>query len=110
AAASCELPPRVVRRAAGQLPAMRLGGHRAAVRIRLDRMQGAVALQELPRAVRLFQVSLIGTDMTKGLSLRAKRSNPDYFHGGSLDCFGAEPVNGPRYARTRWRLAMPMGK
>ena len=30
----------------------------AAVRIRFDLLQGAVALQELPRAVRLFQVSL----------------------------------------------------
>ena len=31
--------------------------YRGAVRIRLDLLQGAVALQELPRAVRLFQVS-----------------------------------------------------
>ena len=32
--------------------------HRGAVRVRLDLLQGAVALQELPRTVRLFQVSL----------------------------------------------------
>ena len=31
-------------------------------------------------------------------------SNPDYRRGGILDCF-AEPVIGPRFARTRW-LAM----
>src|SRR6201996_8113047 len=37
---------------------MRLQRYRSAVRIRLDLLQGAVALQELPRAVRLFQVSL----------------------------------------------------
>src|SRR4051812_2185991 len=37
---------------------MRLGRYRSALRIRLDLLQGAVALQELPRAVRLFQVSL----------------------------------------------------
>ena len=53
-----ELPPRAVRRAAGGVPAMRLRRYRGAVRIRLDLLQGAVALQELPRAVRLFQVSL----------------------------------------------------
>ena len=44
----------------------------AAVRIRLDLLQGAVALQELPRTVRLFQVSL----RTSMSSLRAQRSNP----------------------------------
>ena len=32
--------------------------YRGALRIRLDLLQGAVALQELPRTVRLFQVSL----------------------------------------------------
>src|SRR3954469_6123025 len=37
-------------------------------------------------------------------SLRAKRSNPESFQGGRLDCF-AELVIGPRFARTRW-LAM----
>ena len=51
-------PPRAVRRAAGGVPAMRLGKYRSAVRIRLDLLQGAVALQELPRTLRLFQVSL----------------------------------------------------
>ncbi len=35
---------------------------------------------------------------------RLRRSNPESLHGGSLDCF-AEPVIGPRFARTRW-LAM----
>jgi hypothetical protein len=33
-----------------------------------------------------------------------RRSNPDYRRGWILDCF-AEPVIGPRFARTRW-LAM----
>ena len=51
-------PPRAVRRAAGRVPAMRLRRYRAALRIRLDLLQGAVALQELPRTLRLFQVSL----------------------------------------------------
>ena len=71
AAAGGKLAPRAVRRAAGRVPAMRLGGYRGAVRIRLDLLQGAVALQELPRAVRLFQMSL-----TSMPSLRAQRSNP----------------------------------
>src|SRR5207247_1599223 len=39
--------------------AMRLRQHRRAFRIRLDLLQGAVALQGVPRTVRLFQVSLI---------------------------------------------------
>src|SRR3982075_130165 len=58
AAAGRRLPPRAVRRAAGGVPAMRLRGHRGAVGIRFDLLQGAVALQKLPRAVRLFQMSL----------------------------------------------------
>src|SRR5260370_3232466 len=58
AAAGRRLPPRAVRRAAGGVPAMRLRGHRGAVGIRLDLLQGAVALQKLPRTVRLFQMSL----------------------------------------------------
>ncbi|TGN88237.1 hypothetical protein EOW77_0015450 [Bradyrhizobium yuanmingense] len=33
-----------------------------------------------------------------------RRSNPDRLRGKTLDCF-AEPVIGPRFARTRW-LAM----
>ncbi|RZN12251.1 hypothetical protein CWO91_05020 [Bradyrhizobium genosp. SA-3] len=33
-----------------------------------------------------------------------RRSNPDCHRGKILDCF-AEPVIGPRFARTRW-LAM----
>jgi len=39
-------------------------------------------------------------------SLRAKRSNLHRFNGSSLDCLVAEPVIGPRFARTRWLLAM----
>jgi ring-1,2-phenylacetyl-CoA epoxidase subunit PaaD len=42
-----------------RLPAMRVGRYREARRVRLDRLQGAVALQELPRAVRPFQMHLI---------------------------------------------------
>src|SRR5512139_618628 len=38
---------------------MRLRRYRTAVRIRLDLVQGALALQGLPRTVRLLQVSLI---------------------------------------------------
>src|SRR3954465_7795033 len=37
---------------------MRVRRYRSALRIRLDFLQGAMALQELPRAVRLFQVPL----------------------------------------------------
>src|SRR3954468_21264855 len=37
---------------------MWIGRDRTAVGIRLDRLQGVVAGQELPRAVRLFQVPL----------------------------------------------------
>jgi len=55
---SGELSPRAVRRAAGCVPAMRLGGYRGAVRIRLDLLQGVVALPKLPRTVRLFQMPL----------------------------------------------------
>ncbi|RZN09080.1 hypothetical protein CWO91_19320 [Bradyrhizobium genosp. SA-3] len=33
-----------------------------------------------------------------------RRSNPEFLRGTILDCF-AEPVIGPRFARTRW-LAM----
>ena len=46
-----EFAPRAVRRAAGGLSAMRLRQYRGAVRIRLDLLQGAVALQELPRTL-----------------------------------------------------------
>ncbi len=49
---------------------MRLAQYRAAVRVRLDLLQGAVALQELPRTVRLFQVSL------RELVMRAQRAIP----------------------------------
>src|SRR6266403_2012115 len=37
---------------------MRLRGYRSALRIRLDLLQGAVAVQKLPQTVRLFQMSL----------------------------------------------------
>src|SRR4029453_5443674 len=40
------------------MPAMRLRRYRAAQRIRFDLLQGAVALQALPRTLRLFKVSL----------------------------------------------------
>jgi hypothetical protein len=41
-------------------------------------------------------------------SLRTKRSNPS-LRGSSLDCFVAEPVIGPRFARIRSLLAMTVG-
>ncbi len=50
--------PRAVRRGAGGLPALRLGRYRAHLGIRLDRLQGALSLPRLRRAVRLFQVHL----------------------------------------------------
>src|SRR5260370_33819463 len=59
AAASGELPPRTVRGRAGRVPAMRLGRYRGTCRIRFDLLQGTVALQKLPRTVRLFQMPLI---------------------------------------------------
>ena len=40
------------------VPAVRLGEYRAHFGIRLDILQGAVALQGLRRAVRLFQVHM----------------------------------------------------
>ncbi|MHC2621056.1 phenylacetate-CoA oxygenase PaaJ subunit [Bradyrhizobium huanghuaihaiense] len=43
------LAPRAIRRAGRRLPAMRLGQDRAAVRIRLDLLQSAVALPDLSR-------------------------------------------------------------
>src|SRR5882757_583197 len=45
-----------------------------------------------------------GTAAPNTPSLRAQRSNLESFRRGILDCF-AEPVIGPRFARTRW-LAM----
>ena len=53
-----KLAPRAVRRAAGGLSAMRLCEYRAAVRVRLDLLQGAVALQE-PAANPLIISSVI---------------------------------------------------
>ena len=41
-------PPRAVRRAGGGVSAMQFGRYRAAVRVRLDLLQGAVALPQLP--------------------------------------------------------------
>ena len=51
-------PAGAVRRRAGRLPALRLGRYRADRRIRLHRLQGAVALPRLPGAVRCLQVPL----------------------------------------------------
>ena len=45
------LAPRVVRRAGRGVPAMRLGEYGSLVRIRLDLLQGALALQVLPRTL-----------------------------------------------------------
>jgi len=70
AAAAGKLAPRAVRRAAGGLSAMRLRGYRAAVGIRFDLLQGVMALQALPRTVRLFQVSLI---MSRHLVIASQR-------------------------------------
>ncbi len=84
-----KLPPRAVRRATGRMSAMRLEEYRTAFRIWLNLLQGAVALQELPRTLRLFQMSLTGTAMSSRpstSSLRAKRSNPTC---GAMDCFVA---------------------
>ena len=44
--------------ARGRLPALRLAGHRAAVRVRRDRLPGAVPLPDLPRAVRACEGDL----------------------------------------------------
>ena len=49
---------RAVRRDGRRLPALRLPGYRAAVGVRLDRLQGALPLPRLPRAVRPVQVHL----------------------------------------------------
>jgi hypothetical protein len=54
----------------------------------------------------------------EAIQLRAQRANEKrgssckfrrFFNGAltrALDCFVAEPVIGPRFARTRWLLAM----
>jgi hypothetical protein len=49
----------VRRRAAGGVPAVRVAADRNDFRVRLDAMQGAVALHAVPRAVRLLQVHLM---------------------------------------------------
>src|SRR6185437_15361751 len=46
------------------MPALRLDGHRAVVRVRFDVLQGVVALPALPRAIRLLQVSLTMSSLT----------------------------------------------
>ena len=61
AAASCassasRRPPERWPRRSGAVPALRLGPHGAHLGIRLHRLQGALALHGLPRAVRLFQM------------------------------------------------------
>src|SRR5579871_983532 len=47
--------------------------------------------------------------MALSASLRAKRSNPES-REDPLGCFVAEPVLGPRFARTRGLLAMTVGE
>ena len=68
AGASCARPASRRRRAArsaarsrgcARLPALRVAGHRGAVPVRLDAVQGAVALPRLPRAVRPLQGALM---------------------------------------------------
>ena len=51
-------PARIVRRRQRRLPALRLAADQPDRRVRLNQLQGAVALRRLPRAVRLFQVPL----------------------------------------------------
>ncbi len=51
-------PARAVRRGNRGVPEMRLDGDRQNLRVRLDRMQSALALRSVRRAVRLFQVHL----------------------------------------------------
>ncbi len=58
AAQSGRRPPGPVRRGGGGLPALRLQRYAADLRVRLHRVQGAVALPGLPGAVRLLQVPL----------------------------------------------------
>jgi metal-sulfur cluster biosynthetic enzyme len=62
-----KLAPRAVRRTAGGVPQC---GSRipSCCPIRLDLLQGAVALQGLPRTVRLFQVSLRSMSAAPALS------------------------------------------
>ena len=62
-------PPR-----AGPLPALRLGGHHADRGVQRDRVQGAVPLRELPRALRVREGNLM-----------------------------ARPRPGPSSTRSRWR-------
>src|SRR5512139_642518 len=56
------------------MPSLRQHAHRALVGLRLDGVQGAVALPRLPRALRTFQA-----DMSTPLfhPLRVKRIEPD---------------------------------
>ena len=56
--AACAAALRAARRRAARLPALRQRRHRAPVRLRRDRVQGAVALPRLPRAVRALQADL----------------------------------------------------
>ena len=51
-------PAASARRAAVACPALRLDAHGAGLAVRLDRLQGAVPLRRLPRAVRLLQAAL----------------------------------------------------
>ncbi len=54
----------VPRSAVGALPALRLARHRAAARLRLDRVQGAVALPRLPRALRRGETAVTAGEPT----------------------------------------------
>src|ERR1700704_5241838 len=59
---------------------MRFRKYRSLVRVRLDLLQGAVALQELPRTLRLFQVSL-----TMSLTPRFHRLAVNYLRREAAD-------------------------
>jgi hypothetical protein len=52
----------------------------------------------------LTEKRLAGLDFSPVIGSEAKQSR--LFRADNLDCFVAEPVIGPRFARTRWLLAM----
>ena len=56
-------------------PALRFGGHAAALAVRLDRVQGAIPLRRLPRAVRLLQAALTGPNEQVSLAARSPASS-----------------------------------
>jgi hypothetical protein len=59
------------------------------------------AAKETGGCYRKASLSDVGYTAVSTPSLRAQRSNPGCFLGKILDC-SAEPVIGPRFARTRW--------